>query len=52
MRPRLQAEVLFIPLLAAWAIWIGLAISTKVTETWVAQQLPSWAAWARWRSSR
>ena len=37
--PQLPAEVLFIPLLAAWAIWIGLAISTKVTETRVAQQL-------------
>ena len=32
-------EVLFIPLLAAWAIWVGLAISSKVTETRVAQQL-------------
>jgi hypothetical protein len=26
-------------LLAAWAIWVGLAISSKVTETRVAQQL-------------
>ena len=37
--PQLPAEVLFIPLLAAWAIWVGLAISSKVTETRVAQQL-------------
>jgi ABC-type transport system involved in multi-copper enzyme maturation permease subunit len=37
--PQLPAEVVFIPLLAGWAIWIGLAISTQVTETRVAQQL-------------
>jgi ABC-type Na+ efflux pump permease subunit len=37
--PQLPAEVLFIPLLAAWAIWVGLAISSQVTETRVAQQL-------------
>ena len=37
--PQLPAEVLLIPLLAAGAIWIGLAISSKVSETRVAQQL-------------
>jgi ABC-type Na+ efflux pump permease subunit len=37
--PQLPAEVVFIPLLAAWAIWVGLAISSKATETRVAQQL-------------
>jgi len=37
--PQLPAEVLFIPLLAAWAIWVGLAISSQATETRVAQQL-------------
>jgi ABC-type transport system involved in multi-copper enzyme maturation permease subunit len=37
--PQLPAALLFIPLLAAWAIWVGLAISTRVTDTRVAQQL-------------
>jgi ABC-type transport system involved in multi-copper enzyme maturation permease subunit len=37
--PQLPAEFLFIPLLAGWAIWVGLAISSQVTETRVAQQL-------------
>ena len=37
--PQLPAELIFIPLLAAWAIWVGLAISARATETRVAQQL-------------
>jgi ABC-type Na+ efflux pump permease subunit len=37
--PQLPAEVVFIPLLAAWAIWVGLSISSVVSETRVAQQL-------------
>jgi ABC-type transport system involved in multi-copper enzyme maturation permease subunit len=37
--PVLLAEVFFIPLLAGWAIWIGLAISTKASDVRVAQQL-------------
>ena len=37
--PQLPAALVFIPLLAAWAIWIGLAISTRVSDTRVAQQL-------------
>ena len=37
--PQLQAALVFIPLLAAWAIWAGLAISTRVSDTRVAQQL-------------
>ncbi len=37
--PQLPAELLFIPLLAAWAIWVGLAISARATDTRVAQQL-------------
>jgi ABC-2 type transport system ATP-binding protein len=37
--PQLPAEVVFIPLLAGWAIWVGLAISSQVSETRVAQQL-------------
>ncbi|HEX6526519.1 MAG TPA: ABC transporter permease subunit [Streptosporangiaceae bacterium] len=37
--PQLPAVLVFIPLLAAWAIWVGLAVSTRVTDTRVAQQL-------------
>ena len=37
--PELPAALVFIPLLAAWAIWAGLAISTRVSDTRVAQQL-------------
>jgi len=37
--PQLPATLIFVPLLAAWAIWAGLAISTRVTDTRVAQQL-------------
>lgn len=37
--PQLPAEAVFIPLLAAWAIWVGLAISARSSDTRVAQQL-------------
>jgi ABC-type transport system involved in multi-copper enzyme maturation permease subunit len=37
--PQLPAALVFIPLLSAWAIWVGLAISTSVSDTRVAQQL-------------
>lgn len=37
--PQLPAVLVFIPLLAAWTIWVGLAISARVTDTRVAQQL-------------
>jgi ABC-type transport system involved in multi-copper enzyme maturation permease subunit len=37
--PQLAAALVFIPLLAAWAIWVGLAISARVSDTRVAQQL-------------
>ena len=37
--PQLRAALVFIPLLAAWAIWVGLAISARATDTRVAQQL-------------
>jgi ABC-2 type transport system permease protein len=33
------AQLVFIPLLAAWSIWVGLAISTRVGDVRVAQQL-------------
>jgi ABC-type Na+ efflux pump permease subunit len=37
--PQLPAALVFIPLLAAWAIWVGLGISARVSDTRVAQQL-------------
>jgi ABC-2 type transport system permease protein len=37
--PQLWSGVAFAPLLCAWSIWIGLAISSKVSDTRVAQQL-------------
>jgi len=37
--PQLPAALVFIPLLAAWAIWVGLAVSATATDTRVAQQL-------------
>lgn len=42
--PQLVAEVFYIPLLAAWAIWVGIAISTKVSDSRVAQQLSTLAS--------
>ena len=37
--PELLAQVFFIPLLAGWAIWVGLAVSSKASDIRVAQQL-------------
>jgi hypothetical protein len=37
--PQLPAALVFVPLLAAWGIWVGLAISTRVSDTRVSQQL-------------
>jgi ABC-type Na+ efflux pump permease subunit len=42
--PQLPAALVFIPLLAAWSIWVGLAISARVTDTRVAQQLSTLAS--------
>lgn len=36
---RVLAQVLFTPLLAAWSIWAGIAISTRANDVRVAQQL-------------
>ena len=36
---RILAQVLFTPLLAAWSIWAGIAISTRASDVRVAQQL-------------
>jgi hypothetical protein len=37
--PDLLAQVLFTPLLAAWSIWVGIAVSTRSSDARVAQQL-------------
>jgi ABC-type Na+ efflux pump permease subunit len=41
--PQLLAQVLFIPLLALWSIWLGIGISTRASDVRVAQQLASLA---------
>ena len=42
--PQLLAQVLFIPLLALWSIWIGIGISSRATDVRVAQQLATLAS--------
>jgi ABC-2 type transport system permease protein len=37
--PDVLAQVIFTPLIAAWSIWLGIAISTRASEVRVAQQL-------------
>jgi ABC-type transport system involved in multi-copper enzyme maturation permease subunit len=37
--PELLAQLIFTPLIAAWSIWLGIAISTRSNEVRVAQQL-------------
>lgn len=37
--PVILAQILFTPLLAAWSIWMGVAISTRSSDLRVAQQL-------------
>jgi ABC-type Na+ efflux pump permease subunit len=37
--PHLLVQFLFTPLLAGWAIWVGIAVSTRSTDVRVAQQL-------------
>ncbi|GAA4557533.1 ABC transporter permease [Planotetraspora kaengkrachanensis] len=37
--PQILAQVLFTPLIAAWSIWVGMAISAKAGDIRVAQQL-------------
>ena len=37
--PDVIAQVIFTPLIAAWSIWIGIAISTRASDVRVAQQL-------------
>lgn len=37
--PHALVQLLFTPLLAGWAIWVGIAVSTRSTDVRVAQQL-------------
>jgi ABC-2 type transport system permease protein len=37
--PHVLVQFLFTPLLAGWAIWVGIAVSTRSTDVRVAQQL-------------
>ena len=42
--PQLLAQLLFIPLLALWSIWVGIGISSRATDVRVAQQLATLAS--------
>jgi ABC-2 type transport system permease protein len=42
--PQLLAQILFTPLLALWAIWVGIGISSRATDVRVAQQLATLAS--------
>ena len=42
--PVLLAQVLFTPLLAGWAIWVGMAVSARSSDVRVAQQLSTLAS--------
>jgi len=42
--PDLLAQVLFTPLLVAWSIWVGIAVSTRSSDLRVAQSLGSLAS--------
>jgi ABC-2 type transport system permease protein len=41
--PQMLAQILFVPLLAAWSIWVGIGISTRASDVRVAQQLATLA---------
>lgn len=42
--PHILAEALFAPLLAAWSIWVGTAVSARSSDVRVAQQLGTLAS--------
>jgi ABC-2 type transport system permease protein len=41
--PELLGQLLFVPLLALWSIWLGIAVSTRTSDVRVAQQLATLA---------
>lgn len=42
--PEIIAQVVFTPLLAAWSIWVGIAVSARSSDQRVAQQLSALAS--------
>jgi ABC-2 type transport system permease protein len=42
--PDLLAQLIFTPLLAAWSIWVSIALSTRSSDVRVAQQLSTFAS--------
>jgi ABC-2 type transport system permease protein len=42
--PHVLVQLLFTPLLAGWAIWVGIAVSARSTDVRVAQQLGALAS--------
>jgi ABC-2 type transport system permease protein len=42
--PHVLVQLLFTPLLACWAIWVGIAVSARSTDVSVAQQLGTFAS--------
>jgi len=42
--PQIVAQVLFTPLIAIWAIWVGIAMSVRARDVRVAQQLATLAS--------
>jgi ABC-type Na+ efflux pump permease subunit len=42
--PQVLAQLLFTPLLATWAIWVGIAMSVRASDVRVAQQLATLAS--------
>jgi ABC-type transport system involved in multi-copper enzyme maturation permease subunit len=42
--PQILAQLLFTPLLALWAIWVGIGFSTRASDVRVAQQLATVAS--------
>jgi ABC-2 type transport system permease protein len=42
--PEIVVQVLFTPLLAAWSIWVGIAVSARTSDVRVAQQLGTLAS--------
>lgn len=43
-RDHLLVQLLFIPLVAGWSIWVGIAVSTRVSDVRAAQQLTIFAS--------
>lgn len=43
-RSHLLVQLLFTPLIAGWSIWMGIAVSTRVTDVRAAQQLSVFAS--------